>query len=67
MLLKISIVVAMCSGIHFGEVQKKMAEVQAANPGATVSVRVDKRAVCSGGLVLSGKDARLMEALNGAK
>lgn len=63
MLLKISLIVAMCSGVNFGDVQKKMAEVQSHNPGAVVSVRIDKKAACLNGQVLTGKDAKLLEAL----
>lgn len=63
MLLKISLIVAMCSGVNFGTVQKKLAEVQASNPGAQVSFRIDKKAACANGQVLTGKDAKLFEAL----
>lgn len=63
MLLKISLVVALCSGVHFDQVQKKLAELTAANPGAKVSVRIDKKAACANGQVLTGSDAKLLEAL----
>lgn len=64
MLLKISLIVAMCSGVSFGDVQKKMIETQRNNPGAIVSVRIDKKAACLNGQVLTGKDAKLLQALN---
>lgn len=63
MLLKISLIVAMCSGVSFQDVQKKMIEVQSHNPGSIVTVRIDKKAACSNGQVLTGKDAKLLEAL----
>lgn len=65
MLLKISLVIAMCSGVNFSTVQNKMLEVQKNNPGAIVSVRIDKKAACMNGQVLTGKDAKLLEALGG--
>lgn len=63
MLLKISLIVAMCSGVSFSDVQKKMMDVQSRNPGSIVTVRIDKKAACSNGRVLTGKDAKLLEAL----
>lgn len=63
MLTKIALVIAMCSGMSFGQVQQKVAEVQKANPGVQVSVRIDKKAACYNGAVLTGKDAKLLEAL----
>lgn len=63
MLVKISIIIAACSGLHYADVQKKLTEVQSANPGAIVSFRLDKKAQCSNGQVMTGKDAKLLEAL----
>jgi hypothetical protein len=63
MLVKISLVVALCSGVHFNQVQKRLAEIQSANPGAKVSVRIDKKAACANGQVLTGADAKLLDQL----
>lgn len=63
MLTKISLVVALCSGLHYGDVQKKIQAIQTQNPGTVVSVRVDKKAACFGNQVLTGRDAKLFEAL----
>ena len=63
MLTKISLVIALCSGLNYGDVQKKVHDIQSANPGTVVSVRVDKKAACYNGQVLTGKDAKLLQAL----
>lgn len=63
MLTKITLVIALCSGVHFGDVQKRMTNLMAANPGAQVSVRIDKKAECANGQILTGKDAKLLTEL----
>lgn len=63
MLTKITLVIALCSGMKFGDVQKRVSDVQRSNPGVQVSVRVDKKAACYQGTVLTGKDAKLLEQL----
>ncbi len=63
MLVKISLIVALCAHPNFNEVQKRMTELQSQNPKAAVSVRIDKKAICSNGMVLTGKDAKLMSEL----
>lgn len=63
MITKLTLVVAMCAGLHYGDVQKKVQELQTQNPGTQVSVRIDKKAACYQGTVLTGKDAKLMQAL----
>lgn len=63
MLTKLTLVVALCAGHTFGDVQKKVQEITRSNPGATVQVRVDKKAACYNGMVLTGKDAKLLEQL----
>lgn len=63
MLVKISLVVAMCSGVHLDQVQSKLAELRQANPSAVVSMRVDKKAQCYKGQILTGRDAKLLEEI----
>lgn len=63
MLTKIVIVVALSCGAKFGQVQKRMAEVSAQNPGAVVTYRIDKKAACSNGVPLIGKDAKAIDEL----
>lgn len=63
MLTKITLIVALCSGVSFHDVQKRVHDLQQANPGTVVSVRVDKKAACSGDEILTGKDARLLSQL----
>lgn len=63
MLTKISLVIALCSHLGYGDVQKKINQIQSNNPGTVVSVRIDKKAACYNGQVLTGKDAKLLEAL----
>ena len=63
MILKLSLVIAMCSGVHFADVQKKVSELQKQNPGAIVSYRIDQKAVCANGQILTGKEAKLMQTL----
>lgn len=65
MLIKISIIVALCSGTHYADVTKKMSELRQAYPEAVVTARVDKRAQCADGMVLTGRDAKLLEQLAG--
>lgn len=65
MLMKISLIVALCSGVSFQDVQHRLLQLQQANPGAQVSVRIDKKAACANGQVLTGKDAKLLAALGG--
>lgn len=48
MLVTISLVVSLCSSVSMQEVQKKMAELQAQNPGAKVTMRVDKKCRAGG-------------------
>lgn len=64
MLTKIVLVVALCSGVKYQTVQTKIAELQAHNPGSTVTLRVDKKAQCLNGQVLTGKDAKILEELS---
>ena len=64
MLLKITLVIAACAQMKYGDVQKKLAEVQTRNPGATIALRLDKKAQCSNGLVLTGKEAKLFSELH---
>lgn len=43
MLIKIALIVSMCSNVNLSDVTKKQAELQKANPGAKVTVRFDKK------------------------
>ena len=43
MLVKIAVVVSVCSHIAMTNVQKRVAELQAQNPKAQVTVRLDKK------------------------
>lgn len=63
MLTKITLVVALCSGIHASDVQKRMADLMRSNPGSTVSIRIDKKAQCYNGQILTGQQAKFIEAL----
>lgn len=63
MLVKISLVIALCSGVKYADIQKRMSDLISQNPGSQVSVRIDKKAACYDGKVLTGKDAKLIEAL----
>lgn len=63
MLVKISLVVALCAGIHYADVQKELTRLQQDNPGAIVKARVDRKAACANGQVLTGADAKLLETL----
>lgn len=64
MLVKISLIVALCSGAKMENIQSKLAELKAANPNAEVSIRIDKKAACYKGQVLTGKNAKLLQQLN---
>lgn len=63
MLTKIVVVVALCAGNTVQSVQSKLADLRAKHPDATVTYRIDKHAKCVGNQVLTGKDAKLAEAL----
>lgn len=63
MLTKIVIVVALSCGVKFPDLQKQIQTVQAHNPGAVVSYRIDRKAQCINGQVVTGKDAKAIEAL----
>ena len=63
MLLKISLIVAACSGVHYDQVAKELAGLRASYPQAQVSYRIDTKAKCVGSQVLTGRDAKLLEAL----
>lgn len=63
MLTKITLVVALCSGVTMEKIQARLVALRGANPGAEVSVRIDKKAQCYQGHVLTGKDARLLEQI----
>lgn len=43
MLIKIALIVSMCSNVNLADVSKKKAELEKHNPGAKVTVRFDKK------------------------
>jgi hypothetical protein len=43
MLINIVIAVSLCANVSMSDVNKKRAELEAANPGAKVTVRLDKK------------------------
>jgi hypothetical protein len=43
MLVKIALVVSLCAQVPAGDIAKRKAELEARNPGAKVSVRVDTK------------------------
>lgn len=47
MLVKIALIVSLCGSTNMDSVRKKVSELEAANPGAKVTVRIDKKASCS--------------------
>jgi hypothetical protein len=63
MITKIALVIALCSGVTVDQVEQKLAEMRKANPGVDVSFRLDKKAQCYNGRVLTGKEAKLFQAL----
>lgn len=63
MLTKIILVIATCANMSVEKVQDRLQEIKAANPGAEVSYRVDTKARCYKGQVLTGKDAKLFDKL----
>lgn len=63
MITKITLVIALCANMTVDKVEQKLAQVRASNPGTEVTFRVDKKAQCYGGRVLTGKEAKLFEQL----
>lgn len=60
MLLKISLVVALCSNLSTQQIQSKMHEVEARNPGSKVTLRLDQKAECtSTGEIIAKKSKRV--------
>jgi hypothetical protein len=46
MTIKIALVVALCSNVSMDKIQAKMKELEAKNPGAKITLRIDKKASC---------------------
>ena len=60
MLVNISLVVALCSGLSMTQIQTKMHALESSNPGAKVSLRLDKKAECNGSeIIRKGKKKSL--------
>lgn len=63
MLTKITLVLALCSGVKFDDVAAKIQSIQKSMPGVQVTTRIDKKAACYKGMILTGKDAKLLSQL----
>lgn len=46
MLVKISLVIALCSNLSTGSIQAKMHELQSKFPGSKIGLRIDQKASC---------------------
>lgn len=46
MLVKISLVIALCSNLSTGSIQAKMHELQSKFPGSKIALRIDQKAAC---------------------
>lgn len=63
MLTKIVLVIALCSGVKLETVQSKLVELRKLHPDAAISYRIDTKAQCYKGQVLTGRDAKLADQL----